>query len=165
MKRMIVAILAVLMLSSLTACVQAPDAPAQETAGKETDQTTAATPATEAFEEMVLVDDENCTFKITATGTDSIWGYTLKVFLENKTDLDLMFSLEDVSVNGYMCDPFWASSVAAGKKANEEISFFDSDFEKNGITEVSEITFTLNVYDSNDWSADHLVKETFTIHP
>lgn len=154
---------AVLTLFALTACSGKTDAASGATSESTDAPTIEETQA--AFEEIVLVDDKNCTFKITSIDEDSIWGYTLNVYLENKTDLDLMFSLDDVSINGYMCDPFWAAAVSGGMKANEEISFMDSDFEKNGITDVTDITFTLNVYDSNDWSADHLVDETFTINP
>jgi hypothetical protein len=115
--------------------------------------------------EQVLVEDENITVKVTGTQEDSLWGYTVKVYLENNTDKDLMFSVDDVSVNGFMCDPFWASTVAAGKKANEKITFSEKSFEENGIEAVEEITFTLHVYDSNDFSADSVLKETFTIQP
>ena len=76
-----------------------------------------------------------------------------------------MFSVDDVSVNGFMCDPFWASTVSAGKKANEKITFSEKSFEENGIEAVEEITFTLHVYDSNDFSADSVLKKTFTIQP
>lgn len=96
---------------------------------------------------------------------DSIWGYTLKVFLENKTDKNLMFSADDVSVNGFMCDPFWACTVAPGKKANEKITFSEKSFQENGIEAVEEITFTLHIYDSNDFSAESVLKETFTVKP
>lgn len=117
------------------------------------------------FQETVFVDDENCTFTIKSIDPDGDWGYTLNAFLENKTDLNLMFSLNDVSVNGFMCDPFWASQVSAGMKANEEISFYESSLEDLGITDVTEITFTLRVYDYDDFTADALVEETFTIYP
>ncbi len=112
--------------------------------------------------EKVFVDDENCTFKITGIEPDNLWGYTLKVDLENKTDKNLMFSLEDVSVNGYMCDPFWANSVQAGKKAKSDISFSVEEFEELGITDVEEIEFTLSVYDEDNWDTPHFVEETFT---
>lgn len=115
--------------------------------------------------EQLLVDDENCTVKITGIEEDAIWGYTLKVFLENKTDLELMYSVENVSVNGYMCDPFWASSVTAKMKANEEISFSKDSFEKNGITVPTDIVLSLRVHDSNDWTADALVEQEFVIYP
>lgn len=117
------------------------------------------------FAETVLVDSEACTFSITAIEADNLWGYTMRAFLENKTDLDLMFALDLVSVNGFMCDPFWASTVTAGMKANEEISFNASDFHKNGITQVTKIAFTLKIYDSNNWEAAHLVDETFVLYP
>ena len=115
--------------------------------------------------EQVLVEDENITVKVTGTQEDSLWGYTVKVYLENNTDKELMFSVDDVSVNGFMCDPFWASTVSAGKKANEKITFSEAAFAENGIEAVEEITFTLHVYDSNDLSADSLLKKTFTVNP
>lgn len=117
------------------------------------------------FDEIILVDDENVTAKITGVEPNGLFGYTLKVFLENKTDLQLMFSVDNVSVNGFMCDPFWASIVDAEKKANEQICFMESDFELNGIEEVTDVTFTLKVYDSNDLMTDYLVEETFTVNP
>lgn len=115
--------------------------------------------------EQVLVEDENITVKVTGTQEDSLWGYTVKVYLENNTEKDLMFSVDDVSVNGFMCDPFWASTVAAGKKANEKITFSEAAFKENGIEAVEEISFTLHVYDSNDLTAESLLKKTFTVNP
>ena len=137
-------------------------APVQTTVPAATTQPETTAPQ---FSEITLVDDENCTVIIKGVDANNIFGYTLNVYLENKTDKELMFSVDDVSVNGFMCDPFWASTVSAGKKANEQISFSESDFETNGIKEVSEISFTLNVYDNADWTADYLVEETFTVNP
>ena len=117
------------------------------------------------FQETVFVNDENCTFTIKSIDPDGTLGYTLKVFLENKTDLNLMFSLDAVSVNGFMCDPFWGAQVSSGMKANEEITFYESFLEELDITNITDITFTLRIYDSDDFFADSLVEETFTIYP
>ena len=137
-------------------------APVQTTVPATTTQPETTEPA---YEQIVLVDDENCTMIIKSVDAGNIMGYTLNVFLENKTDKELMFSVDNVSVNGYMCDPFWASTVSAGKKANRQIQFSESDFAENGIREVSEITLTVNIYDNGNWAADYLVAETMTIHP
>lgn len=83
----------------------------------------------------------------------------------NKTDLELMFSTDGVAVNGFMCDPFWADSVAAGKRSNTEITWSEDDFAENGITEVTEITLPVRVYDNNDWSAEDIANEIFTVNP
>lgn len=167
-KKILSATIAALLTAALAACGSSPSAP-------ETTIPSASLPTTEAtaeatmpaaiFEETVFVDDENCTFTITSIEADSIWGYTLKAYLENKTDKELMFSLRNVSVNGFMCDPFWATTVTAGMKSNEEISFSRESFSANGITAVTDIEFTLEVYDSIDWAADHLVSDTFSIYP
>ena len=139
--------------------------PIETTQPTETTQPETSGAPEAAFEELVLVDSENCTVKVTGIEEDGLFGYGIQVFLENRTEKNLMFSVSDVSVNGYMIDPFWATTVASGKKANETITFLSDDFEKNGIEAVTDITFTLNVYDNDDILADDLVEETFTINP
>jgi len=113
----------------------------------------------------VIVDDENLTFTITSIEESNIWGFTLKVFCDNKTDKDLMFSWDDVSVNGFMVDPYWVSSIQPGKRSYNEISFSSSSFEENAIIDVEEIEFKLRIYNSDDWSAPDVVNEIFTYTP
>jgi len=115
--------------------------------------------------DAVIVNNEHCTFTITSIDPDNMWGFTVKALCENKSNINLMFSWDDVSVNGYMIDPFWASEVAAGKKSNVEISFSNSQLKKSNIASVEEIIFTLGVHDSDDWRADDLVKEEYSIYP
>ncbi|MGJ0966633.1 hypothetical protein [Collinsella aerofaciens] len=104
--------------------------------------------------------------KITEIDPDNMWGYTLKAQLENKsTEKTYMFSVESASINGVQCDPMFASEVAAGKKANEEINFSTDTLEENGIVEYTDIELTFKVYDSNDWSADPVGKETIHVYP
>lgn len=137
----------------------------EEVTGEAEPETTEVAAPEMTFTEQVLVDDENCAVTVTGIEEDGLWGYTLKVLLENKTDLELMYAIDGVAVNGFMCDPFWAASVTAQMKANEEISFAAEAFERNGIEVPTEITFTLRVYDNNDWTADALVEQKFAIYP
>ena len=173
MKKIIAFFMVAALAISMAAC--------SASAGEETEttETTATTtPSTQAtthttqppatqpsFSPITLAETEDVTVKIMGVEDDGLMGYTLKVFLENKTDLELMFTVENVSVNGFMCDPFWADTVDAGKKANESITFLKSDFEENGIEVVEEITLTLRIYDNNDWLADNIFKESITIKP
>ncbi len=136
---------------------------AQATSPAPTTQTTQPATTTPAFEEQVLVETDSVLMKLTGVEDDPIWGYTLKVYLENRTDRKLMFSVEDASVNGFMCDPFWATEVTGGMKANQKISFSVSDFEENGIQEVKNIRMTLHVYDSDDWEAEDYVNQEVEI--
>ena len=115
--------------------------------------------------DIVLIDNSDVTAIITDFYDDDFWGYTGNLYLVNKTDKNLMFSIDDVSVNGYMADPYFACSVRAGKCALTDMSWSDDTFEEAGIDTVEEIEFTLNVYDNDDWSADNLVSQLCTVNP
>ncbi len=119
-----------------------------------------------SFTELLVVDNEECLIKITGIDPDNMWGYTLKAQLENKSsDKTYMFSVESASVNGVECDPFFASEVAAGKKSNESINFADDELEENGVGDFTDIELTFRVYDSNDWTADEVARETVHVYP
>ena len=147
----------------LTGCRAAPqENQTSQTAAPAVTQPTATQPK---FQEQVLVDNEQCTFTVKNIDSTGTFGYTVEVFLENKTDLALMFSLRNVSVNGFMCEPYFAATVSPGMKANEQVNFLESDLTQNGITQVTDIAFTLAVYDSTDVLAEYLVEEEFTLYP
>ncbi len=113
----------------------------------------------------VIVDNEYVTVIVTGYEEDEICGYTVKLFLLNKSDKNIMISAEEVSVNGYMADPFYAEYVAAGKCAFGSMAWLDSTLEENGITDIEEIEFKLLAYNYNDWASDHLANETITLNP
>lgn len=113
----------------------------------------------------VIVDNEFVTAIVTGYGEDDMWGYTAYLFLCNKTDKNVMFSADNSSVNGFMIDPFYATTVPAGKCAFSSVSWSDDDLEKNGITEVETIEFEFRAFDKDDWTADDYIKEIITLHP
>lgn len=118
------------------------------------------------FSEMVVVDNDECVIKITGIDPENFWGYQLNVQLENKSaDKTYMYSVESAAINGVQTDPFFATDVAAGKKSNNKINFYDSDLEDNNIGNYTDIELTFHVYDSNDWSADAVARETIHVYP
>ena len=119
----------------------------------------------EQASDQVLIDNEKCKATVIGTENDSILGYTLNLYLENKSDSSVMFYVEDVSVNGYMIDPFWARSVSAGNVAFSDMSFSTSAFEENNIETVEAIELTIRAYNYEDYSANEYAKETVTINP
>lgn len=115
--------------------------------------------------DTVLIDNDMATAIVTGYRYDDLWGYTADVYLVNKTDATVMFTVDDAAVNGYMADPFFATSINPGKCAFDSISWSDSTFEENGISEVETISFTLRVYDSDDWLKDDYVNQSVTLTP
>lgn len=170
MKKLYVFLLVAAMSFSITAC----GGEATESASESSTQSqTAETEEEESeiheeiiFEEMTAVDNEACSIVLTELEPDNMWGFTVKAVLENKSaDKTYMFSLENAAIDGVQCAELFASEVAAGKKANEEITLSDAKLKENGVTAFSDIELTFRVYDSEDWSADAVAKETVHIYP
>ncbi len=108
---------------------------------------------TATIEETVMVDEGGV--KITATGV-KYTNYSVEVELniENNSDKDLSFMSGTAgyccnSVNGYMTnDGYLNCEVAAGKKANDTISFSYDGLMLYGIREISDIE--IGFYTSDD---------------
>lgn len=170
MKRLASLLLALMLILSLAACggETTPDTndgtnPSQSESNNDEGKTDENKVS---FTEVVAVDNAECTIKITEIDPDNMWGFTLKAQLENKSaDKTYMFSVESAAINGVQCDPLFATEVAAGKKSNEEISFPGEELEENGVGDYTDIELTFLVYDSNDWEADAVAKETIHIYP
>ena len=76
----------------------------------------------------------------------------------------MVFSVDDSSVNGIMCDPFWADIVCAGKTSYSTVLWDKNALAENDITEVEEISLPLKVYADEDIGNPY-VDETFELTP
>lgn len=114
--------------------------------------------------EQVVFDNENCTMIILSAGADDL-GYSAEVYLQNKTDKNLMFYLDDSELNNKEVDGLWAAEVAAGKQAFTSITWFAQDLEDNGIDTVQQIRMDLEVSDADDWMAEDLLEIEYTYKP
>ena len=184
MRKLIALLLVLLLTAGLAACGVVPvpllpanpsqnetEAPVSENGAPKTEPApdteptpdTESAPAAPAFEARTVIDNELCTMKISSIQEDSFWGYTLKTELENKTEnKDLSFAVKEASINGVGCSAMFLASVAAGKKANEDISLSD-DALKDLIGPYTDIDLTVLIYDSDNWGDS--TEERFHIYP
>lgn len=115
--------------------------------------TEAAKPAEVSLSEQVVLDQDG--IKVTVTGLDlsaSLFGPELTLLIENGADKALTFQVRDMSVNGFMLPgTMFSSDVAAGKKANDGMTFMTSELEKSNIRDFASIEFKLHIFDSENW--------------
>ena len=153
---------------------ETPDAGGAATAPAQAGQTDAPAPTgsagpTEpagnaaAFRETVLASTDACVVTATGFEPDGLWGPTFTILVENKSEKPLMLVAEDVTLNGFMCDPFWMCEVPAGKKANSEMSWSDTALAACGINYLDIVEFTLRAYDVNDYGAPAALLEAVEI--
>lgn len=140
MKKIVCAILAILLMVSLSACViigprNEKPLSTKAPSGSSEPQETESQGTESLLEETVLYEDES--YKITVTGMEeTIWGTEIKLLLENNTDRNIALSGDVFVVNGITMNGSLYLDIAAGKKANGEITLHSGDLETAGITEV-----------------------------
>lgn len=103
-----------------------------------------------AIEEQLLYDGNGV--KITATGMeDGLFGTELKLLIENSSDRNVTIQARNASVNDFMVDTILSADVAAGKKANDSLTFATSGLKECGIEEIAKMEFSFNITDSETW--------------
>lgn len=115
--------------------------------------------------DVVLIDTEAAQLVVLDAYVDDVWGYTLRVYLENRTDKSTMFAINDAMVNEQPCDPFWATVVPAGACAYKTISWLPEQFEECSIAAVEKIALKFSIYDNDDWNAPYFFRDTVTYAP
>lgn len=115
--------------------------------------------------EQVLLDNSRCAMVITGFQPQAPWGYGLQVYLENRTEHTLIFTLRQPRVNGQVCDPGWAEAVAPGMRRNTRILWLGGNLAQLGITQVEALTLPVAVYDHRSGPQEALATACFLVTP
>lgn len=104
-----------------------------------------------SIEEQVLLDQDG--LKVTAMEmiTDSLWGEGIKLLIENNTEKNIGLGCNALIVNDYMISDLFSSTIAAGKKSNENLYFSSSALEAAGITNIGQIEIYFHVFDGDSY--------------
>lgn len=170
MKKLISLFLALLLMFSLVACggnakspgdssnTQQPNSDSSSNkpsdAPEDSDEKLGVFNQNATLEETVMVDEGGV--KITATGLNyTDYSVELELTIENNAKEDLSFISGSVglscnSVNSYMIsDGYLNCDVAAGKKANDSISFSYDGLRPYGINEIADIEIGFDISDDD----------------
>ena len=83
---------------------------------------------------------------------DSFWGTAILLYSENTSGKNVGISVEEMSINGFMMNPLFATTVYDGKMSLDEITIFSSELEENGIEEIEEVELKFHIYDNDSYS-------------
>ena len=87
-----------------------------------------------------------------AVDENSFWGTAILLYLENNSGKNVGISVDDMSVNGFMMNPFFSTTIYDGKKSIDDIAVFSSDLEANGIEAIVEVELKFHIYDADSYS-------------
>lgn len=110
------------------------------------------------FEEIVLYDDDDITVTVTDVLDDWLSaGYTITIVNDSSASINV--EITDVSVDGVMVDTWFYESVAAGKKAAEDLDLYgDAVDSADDLVNVEG-----NLIITDDDTYDKIADLTFTI--
>ena len=83
---------------------------------------------------------------------NSFWGTAILLYTENNSGKNVGISVDDMSINGFMMNPFFSTTVYDGKKSIDDITVFSNDLEENGIEAIEEVELKFHIYDADSYS-------------
>lgn len=83
---------------------------------------------------------------------NSFWGTAILLYCENTSGKNVGISVEEMSINGFMMNPLFSTTVYDQKKSLDEITVFSSDLENNGIEKMEEVELKFHIYDADSYS-------------
>lgn len=123
------------------------------------------------FEELTVIDSENCLVKVTGitpSDPEKSDKYILHAILENRTsDRNLNFYSKEETFNSVQCvwSGMWgdeAACVSAGERVNADIAFYVGPFLDNGFNDFTDIELTIH---ADDMNYNTIASETVHIYP
>lgn len=152
MKKYVLLVMALLLALSFTACGEGGNGEIiPPGTNGDSMQSQTQKPSEVTVEPMVLLDQDGVKIQAKELAADSLFGAELKILIENDTDKDLTIQCRNSSVNGYMVETMISADVAAGKKANDAITFMSSDLELCGIETIADMEFAFHIFTTEDW--------------
>lgn len=117
------------------------------------------------FANTIVVNEEEYSVIFTEYGEDDYGNFFIKVTCDNRlSDKVLVFSIDRVSVNNCMIDPWWAVEVKPNCISNSIIDFDKHDLEFNNIETVTNINFDISVYNSDNLLEDSIYEANYDLN-
>lgn len=104
------------------------------------------------IEEQIIIDNDILTITAKSFAIDaSIFGPSIKLLIENHSDKTIIVQSRDASVNGYMIDTTFSSTIDPGKKSYDNLVFDSTDLKNANITTLADIEFIIYAFDYDSW--------------
>ena len=114
---------------------------------------------------QLLLDNDVCSVTVTDAGMSDIWGFTVKLRCENKTDHEQLYVLPTVACRGWQLNTDWLMTVEAGETKDSEFNVFPADLARCGLEQVDECRLHLEVQDYDSFSGEVFADEWLVFYP
>ena len=115
-------------------------------------------------DDVVIAENECFTMLLIDEVYEESGGYTAKLFVENHTEEPLFLEMEEYSLNGFRCEPYygWELYLQGGTKAFGAIDWYGYRLEESEGDRVEKLDFTLY---ARALSAGLFSEERYQVYP
>lgn len=109
---------------------------------------------TPADSDITIIDNDMASVIIEKTGaSENGWDlYSVNMYINNKSDHELYFRLEEPKMGGAECDPYWSEVLGGSTSKYTAISYSDYTLSSNGVESLGDITGTIVITDWTDYA-------------
>ena len=114
---------------------------------------------------QTLLDNEFCSVTVMDAGMSEIWGFSVNLRCENKTDHAQLYTLPAAACRGWQLNTDWLATVNAGETKDSELHVFPADLARCGLEDVDECRLHLELQDYDSFSNEVLADEWLVFYP
>ncbi|MBQ8279154.1 MAG: hypothetical protein IJZ23_04880 [Roseburia sp.] len=100
-----------------------------------------------------LYNDNGVRILAKTVDENSFWGTAILLYCENNSGKNIGISVDEMSINGFMMNPLFTTTVYDGKMALDEITIFSEDLVANGIENIEDVELKFHIYDAESYEA------------
>ena len=82
---------------------------------------------------------------------NSFWGTAILLYIENNSGQNVGISVDEMSINGFMMEPLFSTTIYDGKMALEDITIFAEDLVINDIEVIEDVDLKFHIYDAKTY--------------
>jgi len=109
-----------------------------------------------------VLDEGGITIICKGIDHEGFLGPEIVFLIENNSEYDITVQVGSFSANGFSIDPVFSSDVLSGKRIVDSMTVLQSDMEDNEIETISEIEFSLIIFDADTFE-DIIKSEPVTL--
>ena len=87
-----------------------------------------------------------------AVDENRFWGKAILLYCENNSGKKVGINVEEMSINGFMMNPVFSTTIYDGRMSIDDITIFSSDLEDNGIESIEEVELKFHIYDADSYN-------------
>lgn len=121
-----------------------------EVSENDSPETTASKPEL-SIEKQIIFEQDGIVITVTGISEDEIFGPELNLLIDNASSKNITVQSRKAAINGYMVSSSMSCDVLSGKKANDSLTFMNSDIKNCGIDAIANIEFSFHIFESDSY--------------